>query len=109
MKVAHFIITDSGVQEEAAYLRRPTLVTRRLTEREEALSCPEEAVVGAKVGSILAKSQKLLHDTAYYKAMSETQNPYGNGHAAEKIVSEINQYFKVPFFQIYNIVRKNTL
>ncbi|UNM05634.1 MAG: UDP-N-acetylglucosamine 2-epimerase (non-hydrolyzing) [Holosporaceae bacterium] len=110
MKVAHFIITDSGgVQEEASYLRRPILVTRRLTEREEALSCPEEAVVGAKVGSILAKSQKLLHDVAYYKEMSATQNPYGNGHAAEKIATEITQYFKVPYFQIYNIVRKNTL
>lgn len=89
MKRAYFLITDSGgVQEEASYLNKPLLVTRKVTEREEVLAHPTESIVGGDENKITEKGRKLLQDVLYYRVMTQARNSYGTGGASETIVRE---------------------
>ena len=87
MKKAHIILTDSGgVQEEAPSLGKPVLVLRDTTERPEAVKYGTVKLVGANKDKIISMVEKLLKDDSEYKKMSESINPYGDGHACKRIV-----------------------
>ena len=81
------ILTDSGgVQEEAPSLKKPILVMRETTERPEALDVGAVELVGTDRGRIVQSVTQLLTDEAVYASRQIDQNPYGDGHAAERIV-----------------------
>ena len=87
MKRAYLILTDSGgIQEEAPSLGKPTLVTRKKTERPEGIEAGAAILVGVEKGSIVAASQRLLDDADAYRSMATVKNPYGDGQAAKRIV-----------------------
>ena len=87
MKRSWLILTDSGgIQEEAPYLGKPVLVMRARTERIEAIEAGTARLVGTDSAQIVGETEKLLHDFAQYSQMAQARNPYGDGHAAERIV-----------------------
>jgi UDP-N-acetylglucosamine 2-epimerase (non-hydrolysing) len=88
MNRATLILTDSGgVQEEAPSLGKPVIVMRDTTERPEAVKAGTVKVVGADTQNIVRAAAALLTRPALYKKMSTAYNPYGDGHATERIVS----------------------
>ncbi len=92
MDKSYFIITDSGgVQEEAPSLGKPVLVMRDTTERPEALDAGTVKLVGTNTQLIINEAQKLLDDTQAYDKMSKASNPYGDGHACEKIIDYLRE------------------
>jgi UDP-N-acetylglucosamine 2-epimerase (non-hydrolysing) len=81
------VITDSGgLQEEAPSLGKPVLVTRESTERTEGLEAGTLRLVGADPDRIEHETARLLDDDAEHQRMATAANPYGDGHAAERIV-----------------------
>lgn len=87
MKRCYLILTDSGgIQEEASDLGKPVLVMRSITERPEALEAGTTELVGTDPEKIVSSVSRLILDRDYYKNMTNKQNPYGDGRAAEKIV-----------------------
>lgn len=87
---AHLVLTDSGgLQEEAPALGTPVLVMRDLTERPEALEAGTARLVGTDPQRILAEASRLMDDPAAHAAMARAANPYGDGHAAERIVDAL--------------------
>ena len=94
MKKAYLIISDSGgVQEEASALGKPVLVLREETERPEAVEMGVVKLVGANCDRIVEEVQRLLDDSAAYQAMARGGSPYGDGHAAERIVAVLREHF----------------
>jgi UDP-N-acetylglucosamine 2-epimerase (non-hydrolysing) len=85
---SRFVLTDSGgLQEEAPTLGKPVLVMRRETERPEGLAAGTLRLVGSEPAEIVTWSRRLLTDEAgVYTAMARASNPYGDGHASERIV-----------------------
>ncbi|NOQ32553.1 MAG: UDP-N-acetylglucosamine 2-epimerase (non-hydrolyzing) [Helicobacteraceae bacterium] len=95
MDKSYFIITDSGgVQEEAPSLGKPVLVMRDTTERPEALDAGTVKLVGTNTDLIIKEAQELIDNQEVYVKMSQASNPYGNGHACEKIVEFLTSNFK---------------
>ncbi len=87
MKMAHFIVTDSGgIQEEAPGLGKPVLLVRDTTERPEAIEAGTVKLVGTAYESIVTSIQALLDDEGLYEQMSRAKNPYGDGTASLRIV-----------------------
>jgi UDP-N-acetylglucosamine 2-epimerase (non-hydrolysing) len=87
MKHATLILTDSGgIQEEAPTFGIPTLVLRESTERQEGVEAGTLKLVGTDPDRILEETKRLLEDPDAYAEMSGATNPYGDGHAAERIV-----------------------
>ncbi len=87
MARSYFIITDSGgMQEEAPSLGKPVLVVRKETERPEAVEAGTVKLAGVEMDNIYAMSRQLLTDQASYDIMAHAVNPYGDGHACERIV-----------------------
>jgi UDP-N-acetylglucosamine 2-epimerase (non-hydrolysing) len=87
---SYIIITDSGgVQEEAPSLGKPVLVTREVTERQEAVDQGTVLLVGTEKEKIVSECIQLLTDKEKYAKMSAKSNPYGDGTAAQKIVKAI--------------------
>ena len=81
------ILTDSGgVQEEAPSLKKPILVMRDSTERPEALDAGAVELVGTNSSRIVEAVSRLLSDPNEYARRQIEHNPYGDGHAAERIV-----------------------
>ena len=94
MKRAYLILTDSGgVQEEAPALGKPVLVLRDETERPEAVEQGVVKLVGPNYDRIVEEAQRLLDDETAYKAMARGVSPYGDGHAAERIVKTLREHF----------------
>ncbi len=90
MRRAALIVTDSGgVQEEAPSLGKPVLVTRDTTERPEAVTAGTVLLVGTDPDQLVAQASRLLDNPAAYAAMSFAHNPYGDGHAAARIVEAV--------------------
>ncbi len=85
---AYLLLTDSGgIQEEAPALGKPVLVMRENTERPEAVEAGTARLVGTERAEIVARVGELLDDRDAYRRMATAANPYGDGTAAEKIVS----------------------
>lgn len=94
MKRAYIIFTDSGgVQEEAPALGKPVLVLRDETERPEAVDQGVVKLVGPNYESIVKEAQRLLDDDDAYRSMARGVSPYGDGHAAERIVKVLREHF----------------
>jgi UDP-N-acetylglucosamine 2-epimerase (non-hydrolysing) len=90
MKRAHLILTDSGgIQEEAPAFGIPTLVLREVTERPEGVEAGTLKLTGTDTAKITSEAMRLLDDKAAYAEMAQAANPYGDGHAAERIVSAV--------------------
>jgi UDP-N-acetylglucosamine 2-epimerase (non-hydrolysing) len=90
MKKAAVILTDSGgIQEEAPSLGKPVLVMRDVTERPEAIEAGCVRLVGTNTEKIVSEVSRLLDDAKAAAQMSRAQNPYGDGHAAERIAAQI--------------------
>jgi len=87
MEQAYFIITDSGgVQEEAPSLGKPVLVIRETTERLEGINAGSACLVSTDRSQIIHQAQDLLTNIDRHRRMSMSGNPYGDGHAAQRIV-----------------------
>lgn len=92
MRRSRFLLTDSGgIQEEAPSLGKPVLVMRDSTERPEAVTAGTVKLVGTDPCRIVVEATRLLEDEAEYNRRSRIHNPYGDGHASERIVDIIAQ------------------
>lgn len=90
MKHATLILTDSGgIQEEAPAFGIPTLVLRDVTERPEGVAAGTVKLAGTESSRIVEEAQRLLDDESAYAEMSKAANPYGDGHAAGRIVQAL--------------------
>ena len=86
MEKSTVVLTDSGgIQEEAPGLGKPVLVMRDTTERPEGVAAGTLKLVGTDEEVIYREFSRLLSDEAEYEAMSHASNPYGDGHASERI------------------------
>jgi len=95
MKKAYMILTDSGgIQEEVSFLGKPTLVMRESTERPEGLMGGNVRLVGTDKGLIVGEVTRLLDDATYYQSMSKTHAAFGDGFAAQKIITAFQDYFQ---------------
>ncbi|MCC6148245.1 MAG: UDP-N-acetylglucosamine 2-epimerase (non-hydrolyzing) [Anaerolineaceae bacterium] len=93
MKQAALILTDSGgIQEEASALGIPTLVLRRATERPEGVESGGLKLVGTEREAIFQQTKALLEDEEAYRKMKNASNPFGDGHAAERIAEALLAY-----------------
>ena len=91
---AELILSDSGgIQEEAPSLGKPVLVLRDTTERPEGIAAGTLKLVGTDEETIYAETVRLLTDKAEYERMSRASNPYGDGHASERIADAIEKTF----------------
>jgi UDP-N-acetylglucosamine 2-epimerase (non-hydrolysing) len=87
LKYACLLLTDSGgLQEEAPGLGMPVLVLRAVTERPEGVQAGTVRLVGTDIERIIAETRRLLDDPQAHAQMAQAANPYGDGHAAERIV-----------------------
>jgi UDP-N-acetylglucosamine 2-epimerase (non-hydrolysing) len=90
MRRAHLLLTDSGgIQEEGPSLGKPVLVMREKTERPEAVHAGTVKLVGTDEEKIVGEAARLLEDPALYEAMARRHNPYGDGHASERIAGAL--------------------
>ena len=86
MARSYLILTDSGgIQEEAPSLGKPVLVMRNTTERPEGIAAGTLRLTGTDEEVIYSEFTRLLDDRAAYEAMAHAENPYGDGHACERI------------------------
>jgi UDP-N-acetylglucosamine 2-epimerase (non-hydrolysing) len=90
MKGSFLILTDSGgIQEEAPGLGKPVLVLRSTTERPEGVTAGTVRLVGTETDAIVSAASELLADQEAYRRMAEAVNPYGDGHASERILDAL--------------------
>lgn len=90
MQSCYVILTDSGgIQEEAPSLGKPVLVMRETTERPEGIEAGVTRLVGTSAETIVGACEALLTNGELYKSMSSARNPYGDGTAAQRIVSDL--------------------
>ncbi|MBX3535846.1 MAG: UDP-N-acetylglucosamine 2-epimerase (non-hydrolyzing) [Xanthobacteraceae bacterium] len=96
-----FVLTDSGgVQEEAPALGKPVLVMRDTTERPEGIDAGTARLVGTDPHQIHAEAMRLLRDRAHYQRMSRAHNPFGDGHASERILDVLAHGDDAPLLQL---------
>lgn len=92
---SHIILTDSGgIQEEAPSLGKPVLVLRDTTERPEGIEAGTLKLAGTSEERIYELIKELLTDKNVYDSMSKASNPYGDGHASERIADAIIEKYK---------------
>jgi len=90
MKHATLILTDSGgIQEEAPSFGIPVLVLRETTERPEGVDAGTLKLVGTETSHIVQEAKRLLDHPEEYAKMAKASNPYGDGHAAERIIEAL--------------------
>jgi UDP-N-acetylglucosamine 2-epimerase (non-hydrolysing) len=90
LKRAKLILTDSGgLQEEAPSLGVPVLVLRDVTERPEGVEAGTVRLVGTNTDQIVREVRRLLDNPEAHASMAQAVNPYGDGHAAERIVESL--------------------
>lgn len=91
---SYLVLTDSGgLQEEAPSLGKPVLVLRNETERPEAVEAGTVKVIGTDKKIIVDETSRLLDDEPEYRRMAHSVNPYGDGHASERIVEAVRYWF----------------
>lgn len=94
MQRCTMLLTDSGgIQEEAPGLGKPVLVLRETTERPEAVTAGTAKLVGTHPPQVVAEAVRLLQDPEAYAAMANASNPFGDGHATERIARIVKDYF----------------
>ncbi len=94
MRRAYLLLTDSGgIQEEGPSLGKPVIVMREKTERPEAVEAGTVRMAGADEARIVTEVTRLLDDPAARERMSRVHNPYGDGHASERIAGATLLYF----------------
>jgi UDP-N-acetylglucosamine 2-epimerase (non-hydrolysing) len=97
MRRAWMLLTDSGgIQEEGPSLGKPVLVMRKKTERPEAVEAGTVKLVGTDEHRIVSEASRLLDDAEEYTRMQRIHNPYGDGHASERIAAAIRRVFGKP-------------
>ncbi|MFC6294679.1 non-hydrolyzing UDP-N-acetylglucosamine 2-epimerase [Lactiplantibacillus daoliensis] len=90
----YFVMTDSGgIQEEAPSLNKPVLVLRQATERPEGVTAGTLKLVGTQQEEVEAAMMILLDHQVEYQRMAIAPNPYGDGHAVERILQSLQKYF----------------
>jgi len=90
------VLTDSGgIQEEAPALNKPVLVLRNTTERPEGVQAGTLKLTGTDTNAIVTAVRNLLMDEEEYRKMAEARNPYGDGHACERIRDIVAHYFNL--------------
>jgi len=95
MQRSYLILTDSGgIQEEAPSLKRPVLVLRDTTERQEGLDAGNALLLGTGTDDIVRAVSRLWNDSALYEEMTQVGNPYGDGHAAERIFDIASRHLR---------------
>ena len=99
LKNCYLILTDSGgLQEEAPSLNIPVLILRDTTERPEAIESGVAKLIGTNSKIIIEETQQLLDDKSIYNSMKESENPFGDGKASDRIVKicikYLNEIFK---------------
>jgi UDP-N-acetylglucosamine 2-epimerase (non-hydrolysing) len=96
LNMAYMVVTDSGgLQEEAPALGVPVLVLRNVTERPEAVKAGTVKLIGCERENVSKAMSLLLDDQGEYTKMASAANPYGDGHAAKKIIDAICEYFSL--------------
>jgi UDP-N-acetylglucosamine 2-epimerase (non-hydrolysing) len=94
MRRSYFLLSDSGgVQEEAPSLGKPVLLLRENTERPESIEAGTVSLVGTQVKTIVCTAEELLDDAVEYQRRAHIQNPYGDGHASERITATTAEHF----------------
>lgn len=94
IKRSYLILTDSGgIQEEGPSLGKPVLVVRETTERPEGVEAGTLKLTGTSIDNIVKQVSRLMEDKTEYERMSNAENPYGDGHASERIVEAVIKYF----------------
>lgn len=94
MSRSYLILSDSGgIQEEAPSLGKPVLVMRDTTERPEGIAAGTLRLVGTDEEIIYQSFSSLLDNREEYRAMSHASNPYGDGHASERIAKILSMKF----------------
>jgi UDP-N-acetylglucosamine 2-epimerase (non-hydrolysing) len=92
MANSYLILTDSGgIQEEAPSLGKPVLVMRDKTERPEGITAGTLRLVGTNEDTIYKNFKELLTDKNAYEKMTKASNPYGDGHASERIADILTE------------------
>jgi UDP-N-acetylglucosamine 2-epimerase (non-hydrolysing) len=95
MRRAAILLTDSGgIQEEGPSLGKPVIVMRSKTERPEAVEAGTVRLAGANTERIVNEVSRLLDDEAAWEKMTRVHNPYGDGHASERIAAATLEYFQ---------------
>lgn len=90
MSKSFLVLTDSGgIQEEAPGLGKPVLVMRDTTERPEAVDAGTVLLVGTDKEKIVYEVSRLINDHEHYQQMAQANNPYGDGHACERIIETL--------------------
>lgn len=109
LRSCRFVITDSGgIQEEAPTFGKPTLVLREKTERPEGIEAGIARLVGTDEQRVFLEAERLLVDDAAWRAMSRVANPYGDGHASERIVDALAGRPVTPFAVAERTARSKT-
>lgn len=94
LDTCYLVLTDSGgIQEEAPALGKPVLVLRNKTERFEGIEAGTARLVGTNPQRVVEATERLLLNEDEYRAMATAPNPYGDGHAAERIVQALRYHF----------------
>ncbi len=94
LKHCYLVMTDSGgLQEEAPSLGKPLLVLRDTTERPEVIAAGTAKLVGTDYQTIVNQASQLLEDQALYQRMSKIANPFGDGHATDRILQILEARF----------------
>ena len=90
---SYLLLTDSGgLQEEAPSLGKPVLVLRETTERPEAVTAGTAKLVGTNPDVVVSEAKELLSNEAAYQKMATAINPFGDGHASERILQLVENY-----------------
>ena len=93
---SYLVMTDSGgLQEEAPACGVPVLVLRAETERPEAVQAGTVKVIGTKEDRICQEAAKLIENRQEYEKMAKAANPYGDGHACERIAGHIYDWIRM--------------
>lgn len=95
LQASYLIMTDSGgIQEESPTYQKPVLILRDVTERPEVVDAGCGILVGTDPDKIRKEFSQLMDDSAYYRQHAEVENPFGDGHASERILNQIAEDLK---------------
>lgn len=93
LRRCYFVLSDSGgVQEEAATLGKPILILRDVTERPEVVEAGVGRLVGTNRERVTTEAERLLTDREAYESMRRVENPFGDGHASERIADSVERW-----------------